>query len=177
MGHLACSQACNTIQTHNKQRIGKHTTLRELKQRKEPGDWMTGKEGWSLRWRVYLSQLSRFTTCRINKNFNLFDLTCCCLKVQPEILVQRSLHSLFFHINVGTGYCIVVPQTCFPDLLFKASWLGKGFCHWSDPCQLKVEPLSLCIITPSCSHDKAHAKTLRFFSSAEEVLCLLFLYV
>ena len=88
MGHLACSQVCNAIQTHNKQRLEKHTILSKMKQWKEAGDRMTRVEGWSLRWRVYLSQLSRFTTSRINKNFNLFDLTCSCLKEQPGLLTQ-----------------------------------------------------------------------------------------
>lgn len=138
MGYLPFSQACNTIQTDNKQRLEKHTH--------QPRDWMTGEKGWSLSWGLYLSQLSRFMTCRMKKYFNLFDLTWCSLKVKPEILVEWRPHSslskfvpYYSRYPVHNGGAL----NCCTDLVLKVNWLGKGLCHWSDPCRLKVKPLML----------------------------------
>lgn len=49
--------------------------------------------GMNLEAKSLSAAVKQVMTCRINKNFNLFDLTCNCLRLQSEILVQWRLHA------------------------------------------------------------------------------------
>lgn len=135
MGLLACSQACSTIAyrlTINKEQRNVQLSVIWTMEREEIEDRGGGRK-LEVKSIQYLSQLRRFTTCSINKNFILFDLTCGCLKVQPEIFVQFDSippSANLFHTNVDTQNMTLAHLTCSTDLLFKFSWLEKGFSHW-----------------------------------------------